>query len=425
MNLKIFSLITVILLVYILNIESQTRKTSAPACKEFAAHSIFIHYPSTELALANTQRGNEWVLSLNGSWLYNTSGSTANLTPTRNGFNPEEWQSFQVPTNIFGEKTEHDTIMRPKGNKVILRKFFPMPEGWYGLQTELVFEGIGPKGVVLVNGMKAANISKNQYGCFLGIAPLLRFGKMNSIDIILENVNAASADSLAGLFGNVTLYAHPNVAISDYAINAKPASPGNDSKIDITLFPKHYLEDIDDKFTVEMYLYDKKRNNLLAPVVLKYNPSKKADSVLFTSIAVKGAQAWTSCQPTYYTLLILLKDNQKQVVEAIKQTVAFRDFKYEGDSIYINGKRDTCMTFKEMDSKLAIAGQPFEKDKLYKLVFTSSSQPADISNIIRIVRKYRNNLQLAAYELRGFKDIEGQTIKAAIEAEDKMHPVKY
>ena len=73
--------------------------------------------------------------------------------------------------------------------------------------------------------MKAASISKNQYGLFIGITPLLRFGKMNSIDIILENVNAASADSLAGLFGNVTLYAHPNVAISDYAIHAKPASP--------------------------------------------------------------------------------------------------------------------------------------------------------------------------------------------------------
>ncbi|HEY9124337.1 MAG TPA: hypothetical protein VIO15_08355, partial [Bacteroidales bacterium] len=424
MNLKIFAFVAGLILFNLLHTEAQPKKAVLSG-KEFTPHSIFIHYPSTEHAWANAQRGNEWMLNLNGSWLYNTSGSTARLTPDRKGFNPQEWQSFQVPSNIFGEQTELDTMIRPKGNKVILRKFFPIPESWYGLQTELVFEGIGPKGVVLVNGMKAANISNNQYGLFIEITPLLRFGKMNSIDIILENVNAASADSLAGLFGNVALYAHPNVAISDYTIQATPASPGNEGKIDITLFPKRYLEDIDDKFTIEMYLYDKKRNNLLAPVALKYNPSKKADSVLFKSMTVKGAQAWTSCQPVYYTLLILLKDKQKQVVEAIKQIVAFRDFRYEGDSIIINGKRDTCMTFKEMDSKLAITGEPFEKDKLYKLVFTSNLQPTDISNIIRIVRKYRNNLQLAAYELKGFKDDAAQTIKAAIEAEDKTHPVKY
>jgi hypothetical protein len=425
MNLKFFSLAAGLILFNILHTGAQPRKASALSGKELMPHGTFIHYPSTELAWSNSLRGNEWMLSLNGSWLYNTSGSTANLTPNRNGFNPEEWQSFQVPSNIFGEKTEHDTIMRPKGDKVILRKFFPMPEAWYGLQTELVFEGIGPKGVVLVNGMKASTISKNQYGLFLGITPLLRFGKMNSIDIILENVNAASIDSLAGLFGNVTLYAHPNVAISDYIINAKASTPGNDSKIDITLFPKRYLDDIEDKFTVEIFLYDKKHNNLLAPVALKYSPSKEGDSVLFTSQIVKGAQAWTSCKPAEYYLLILLKDKQKQVVEALKQTVAFRDLKYEGDSILINGKRDTCLTFKELDSKLAISGRPFEKDKLYKLIFTSNSQPADISNIIRIVRKYRNNIQLAAYELRGFKDADAQAIKTAIEAEDKMHPVKY
>ena len=147
--------------------------------------------------------------------------------------------------------------------------------------------------------------------------------------------------------------------------------------------------------------------------------------MLFTSQVVKGAKAWTSCKPEEYYLLILVKDKQKQVVEALKQTVAFRDFKYDGDSILINGKRDTCLTFQNLDSKLAISGHPFEKDKLYKLAFTSNSQPTDISNIIRIVRKYRNNLQLAAYELRGFKDVEEQTIKTAIEAEDKTHPVKY
>ena len=151
MNLKIFAFVAGLIFFNLLHSGAQPKK-AALSGKEFMPHSIFIHYPSTELAWANTQRGNEWVLSLNGSWMFNTSGSTAKLTPDRKGFNPEEWQSFQVPSNIFGEQSEHDTIMRPKGDKVILRKFFPCPKAGMGFRPNWFLKALVPKGLCWLMG---------------------------------------------------------------------------------------------------------------------------------------------------------------------------------------------------------------------------------------------------------------------------------
>ncbi|MBN2637286.1 MAG: DUF4981 domain-containing protein [Prolixibacteraceae bacterium] len=322
-------------------------------------HVFHIPYSSSDEALKNRKERNENYMLLNGTWKFKWV-ETPDQVPEdfwKPKFETENWDEIKVPSNWQMEGFGH-----PKFRNVALtfesdppnipdyynpvgcyKRKFELPKEWKDKEVFLRFEGIKSASYVWVNGKR---VGYNQGGfepAEYNITPFLEKGENDlSIEVLrfsdgsyLENQDMWR---LSGIFRDVKLVAFPKTYIRDFYVVTDLDRDYKDVTLQIETDIFNTEKDTVN-CTIEFDVLDAENESILLNGVqssmLKIDPSAEQKTVL--SIPIIDPPKWSAEFPNLYTLLIQLKDEEGNVLEAFTKKIGFREVEYKNQILTVNG----------------------------------------------------------------------------------------
>ena len=322
-------------------------------------HAFHIPYSSREGAIQNLPRKCENFQLLNGMWKFKWVETPAQVPQDfwQPRYDTKEWNEITVPSNWQMEGYGH-----PKFRNVALsfesdppripdyynptgcyKRKFELPREWKDKEVMLRFEGIKSASYVWVNGNR---VGYNQGGfepAEYDITPFLKKGENDlSVEVLrfsdgsyLENQDMWR---LSGIFRDVKIYAQPKTFIHDHYVITDLDKEYKNATLKLELDLTSKLSEAA-KVRVEMDVLDGQERSILAEGVVK-------DSTIIDSAGTKKMQLstvvvdppkWSAEFPNLYTLLVVLKDEPGNTLEAFTQKIGFREVEYTNNILTVNG----------------------------------------------------------------------------------------
>lgn len=322
-------------------------------------HAGFIPYGDVETALDNERAASPHFQSLNGNWkfYYAESPSQAPERFYDSSFSSDDWNTISVPGNwqMHGYGRPHysssyypfpiDPPHVPNDNPVgCYRRSFTIPDSWDDRQVFLVFEGVDSAFHVWVNGQFAGYGQGSHMHSEFRVTSLLHSGE----NIVAVQVYQWSDGSyledqdkwrLSGIFRDVYVKATPHVHIRDIAMQTRFCENHEDAVIGLRLNVKNYADVDSGKHTLRILLLDEDRQSVNEKTVISSLLMKANEENVFDlEIAVSAPRKWSAEEPNLYTLLFMLEDDQRNLLEAGSVAVGFRDIAIRDGQLFINGK---------------------------------------------------------------------------------------
>ncbi|HPF52430.1 MAG TPA: glycoside hydrolase family 2 TIM barrel-domain containing protein [Draconibacterium sp.] len=323
------------------------------------SHAFHIPYSSRERAIQNLPNRCENYQLLNGMWKFKWVETPAQVPQDfwLPDFDVEEWDEIAVPSDWQMEGYGH-----PKFRNVALsfesdppgipayynptgcyKRKFELPESWKDKEVMLRFEGIKSASYVWVNGKR---VGYNQGGfepAEYNITPFLKKGENDlSVEVLrfcdgsyLENQDMWR---LSGIFRDVKLYAQPKTYIHDHYVVTDLDKDYKDATLKLELDLVNTLPEAM-KVYFEMDVLDGKEQSILAAGV-------QIDSVIIDSAGTQKVKLstlvvdpplWSAEFPNLFSLIVVLKDEKGNTLEAFNQKIGFREVEYNNDILTVNG----------------------------------------------------------------------------------------
>jgi len=307
------------------------------------AHASINHFPNEKSALTCERTKSEWVLPLNGLWQYKLVNSPTER-PTEfplPNFNASSWDRVAIPEK-YDSNTQNLSLFSKENNKVAsYRKVFPIPEGWYGQQIFVRFEGVTSAFYVWMNGKRVGYTEFGKHGAEFNVTPYVTFGRMNTLAVQVfswsDNCLVEPCDSVFGIYSDVSIFVIPNVSIVDYALDAGLTNKYKDGTFNLNILVKKYLPSIKEKFKLTVSLKNEEGREIFPAIIKDVNPSKKVDSLLTIVQSIPHVKKWNRNNPYLYTLLMTLRDKDNNVVDAVSTKVGFREIETTNGELKVNG----------------------------------------------------------------------------------------
>jgi beta-galactosidase len=324
-------------------------------------HASFVPFPDREDALTQNEESSPLYISLNGTWKFSWVGNPADRPAEffKREFDDSSWDNFQVPANwewngygypiyvnIPYEWTNdpdpphvpHD--YNPVGS---YRRTFSIPEGWNGKQVFIHFGAVKSAFYVWINGQKVGYSEDSKTPAEWNITQYLVKGE----NLVALQVFRWSDGSylecqdfwrVSGIERDVYLFATPEVHIADFFASAGLSKDYLNGLFDLRINLQNLSSTEKRPFReVEAILTDAGEHQV-------FLGSKAAE---FTASAMTGVQIngiipnikpWSAETPNLYRLLILLKDGEGNITEAISEWIGFRTSVVWGGQLLVNGK---------------------------------------------------------------------------------------
>jgi len=322
-------------------------------------------YASPSDALTS-DRAQSRMLSLNGRWKFHFEADSKNRPKDfyRNDALYKEWDDIDVPscwemkgygTPIYTNSTYPFTnnppfIDRenPVGSYV---KKFRLPEEWSNDRIILHFGGISSAGYVWLNGQLVGYSQDSRLPAEFDVTSLVRKGENTlAVQVFRWSDGSYLEDQdhwrMSGIHREVLVLAQPKVSINDFFVRTKFDEDLENALLQVRpeiLAPR----DADTRgWTIETQLYRPDRQpEFKEPVSLEVNRVRdenypQRDHVYFGMIEkqVTSPAKWSAENPVLYTLVLTLKNEKGEVVEARSCQVGFRSVSTEGGVFRVNGK---------------------------------------------------------------------------------------
>nr|WP_299074469.1 glycoside hydrolase family 2 TIM barrel-domain containing protein [uncultured Allomuricauda sp.] len=318
--------------------------------------ATFYRYTTHEKAMANgSWENSSRYLSLNGKWnfYYADSVSTRPTDFYKNDFNLKGWDTITVPSNwemqgfgipiytnrIYVFPTNPPFIPHDMNNVGSYKREFNIPENWDDKDILLHFAGVSGAMYVWVNGDKVGYNEGSKTAAEFDVTKFVKPGTNTVAVQVLRWSDASYMEDqdfwrLSGIERDVYFYATPKTNIHDFRVIADLENDYKDgvfkTQVVLTNNSKNITELIldikllDDKQTV--YTNTKK-------VQLK----EGSTSIDFDTV-IKNVKTWNAEKPNLYSLLISLKDEANEVLEATSIKVGFRKIEIANNQFLVNGK---------------------------------------------------------------------------------------
>ncbi len=322
-------------------------------------HAFHIPYSSRERAVQNLPRKCENYQLLNGMWKFKWVETPSQVPQDfwQPDFDVTEWDEITVPSNWQMEGYGH-----PKFRNVALsfesgppkipayynpagcyKRTFNLPDNWKDKEVMLRFEGVKSASYVWVNGKR---VGYNQGGfepAEYNITPFLKKGENDlSVEVLrfsdgsyLENQDMWR---LSGIFRDVKLYAQPKTYILDHYIVTDLDEKYKDAKLILHLDLVNTLPD-SVKVHFEMDVLDDKEQSILADGIQRISvviDSLGMQKVKLSTLVV-DPPLWSAEFPNLFSLLVVLKDEEGNTLEAFNQKIGFREVEYKNNILTVNG----------------------------------------------------------------------------------------
>ena len=324
-----------------------------------APHAFHIPYDTEKAALENIPELSQNYISLNGTWDFKWVEIPAKVPKGfwEPDFDTDSWDKIEVPSNWQMEGYGH-----PKFRNISLsfennpphipdyynpvgcyRRRIEIPESWTDKMVKLRFEGIKSAAYVWLNGKR---VGYNQGGfepAEFDLSPFMKTGENTLAVEVLRFSDGSYLENqdmwrLSGIFRDVRLYAQPKVYVQDhYAVtdlddNFEDAELNVEVKV-VNASKSHH------KGTLTADVLDRDGTSILngVPVIMDFTIQANSAQKVIQKIQVPNPAKWSAEIPNLYKLLIVLKDEEGKILEALSQNLGFREINYTDNLLTVNG----------------------------------------------------------------------------------------
>ncbi len=325
-------------------------------------HTLNIPQDIIKNDFINRDNESPYYKSLNGTWKFMWF-KTPDEVPEDfydTNFSSEKWENIKVPgswqlqgygqpiyTNIKHPFTPVEPPFIPEDNNPngLFKRKFDIPDLWQNQQVFLHFAGVKSAFYVWLNDSLVGYSQGSATPAEFNITPLLQ-KENNTIAVRVfrwsdgSYIEDQDAWRLSGIYRDVFLYSTPSTHIHDYFVQTDLDKNYNDAHLKVSFDLKNYSNEIANRI-IDIILIDKNGktifNRSTQPFQLK--PGTK-QSINFNQIVI-NPDKWSAEIPTLYSMKILLKDNENEIIEKLITAVGFRSVEIKNGQLLVNGKAIT------------------------------------------------------------------------------------
>jgi beta-galactosidase len=343
---------------YLDHVYDYIENTSVFELSQEPGHVPLVPYNTTQEALAGMMEKSGSYLSLNGTWKFFFS-QTPEGTPSgfyNLDFNDSKWSSIIVPGNWemqgFGDPLFRNvtTPFKPTPPRVpheynptgSYRKTFELPSDWKGKQVFLRLEKAASASFIWINGKEAGYNEGGQEPAEYNITRYLKPGKNTlAVNVYKYSDGYYLEDQdywrLAGIFGDVWLFATPTVHISDWYATTDFDDHYRDAVLALAIDVKNYGDTQKGNYKVRAVLYNKNQAvDTLFSGPFEISPGLK--QTINLSEKIKMPLPWSAEFPNLYTLVFELADANGKIRETLSGRIGFKETEIRKQVFYLNGK---------------------------------------------------------------------------------------
>ena len=331
------------------------------AINKMPPHADAFPYESEKLALENGRSRSRWFQSLNGIWKFHWVRRPQDRPAgfQEKTFDDKNWDDFPVPANWevngygipiyvnttyeFGPGHPNPPDVPDDYNPVgSYRKWFNLEEDWLERQVIIHLGAVKSAFYIWVNGKKVGYSQGSKLPAEFDITPYVQPGK----NLVALQVYRWSDGSylecqdfwrISGIERDVYLYAAPKVHLYDHFVKAGLDEKYKDGILDMEFSFQGLRETKSglDGYSLEISLQDAESREVFTQKI-PLLPDEK--NQLFFKQNISAPRQWSAETPYLYGLLLTLRDEKGQVVEAITQKVGFRRVEIKNGQFLVNGK---------------------------------------------------------------------------------------
>jgi beta-galactosidase len=326
------------------------------------ARATFSSFPTSEEALRHRE-DSPWFQSLNGTWAFHLAErpeevDAAVLQPS---FAADGWKSLPVPSNwtMHGFDHPHYTnVIMPwpdepprvpeKNPTGCYRTTFQVPPSWGGRRIVLHVGGAESVLYVYVNG-RAVGMSKDtRLPAEFDITQFVNTSGPNTLACIVVKWSDASFVEdqdqwwMGGIYRDVFLYSTPSTWIADVFCRAELDETLSTGRLRVTT-KVGFSGASEAGWVVEAQLFDGDlRPVWKKPVGAEVNIVSRGYHTPRLQVELAGEvrrpRLWSSETPSLYTVVISLRDQAGNCVEATRVRLGFRRLEIRDNQLLINNK---------------------------------------------------------------------------------------
>lgn len=320
------------------------------------AHVNLLPYQDEMSAIEGGRGLSPWFNLLNGVWKFKLIDSPLKTTNGffRKEYADEEWDEIKVPSNwqLEGYDYPHYTNVNypfpvdpprvPTENPTgLYRRDFFLPKTWEDREIIIHFEGVDSAFYLWINGNKVGFSKGSRVPAEFDIKDYVKPG-LNQITVEVFKWSDGSylEDQdmwwLSGIFRDIYLYSVPHQYIYDYKVETILDNQYSAAELKIELLLKNCEDEDIEGFELEYKLLDRELKNVLNNTT---SVSIEGNNQIELNIKedISSSHKWSAEDPYLYTLLLILKDSEKNILGIERCQIGFRSVEIKNGKLLVNG----------------------------------------------------------------------------------------
>lgn len=323
-----------------------------------APKATFLPYADEKTAIDDYYSKSPFYLLLNGNWKFNWVPKPEDrpLDFYRESFDASNWKDIKVPSNweIEGYGIPiYQNMVYPHGlnapniphndNPVgSYRRTFDVPESWDGRRIYLHFASGTSAMYVWVNGEKVGYSEVTKSPAEFDITKYTRKGKNTlAVEVYRWSDGSYLEDQdfwrLSGIDNNVYLYSTAQLRIADFFAHPDLDAEYINGLLSVDVKLKNFQPTTLKNQVVEVTILDENNKKVVSQLEKLDVPANENANTVITKKVI-APKLWTAETPYLYTLLLTLKNEKGNIVEATSCKIGFRKIEIKDGQLLVNGQ---------------------------------------------------------------------------------------
>lgn len=320
--------------------------------------ATFLPYADEGSAIENNYAKSPYCLLISGTWKFNwvPKPDDRPINFYKESFDDTKWKDIQVPSNWelkgYGIPIYTNTIYphglhapniphndNPVGS---YRRTFDIPALWDGRRVYLHFASGTSAMYVWVNGEKVGYSEVTKSPAEFDITKYTRKGKNTlAVEVYRWSDGSYLEDQdfwrLSGIDNDVYLYSTAQVRIADFFAHPDLDTAYKNGILSVDVKLKNFQPVTLKNEVVEITLLDESNQKVFTHSAKSTIPASESVNRTITR-KVANPKLWTAETPNLYTLLLTLKNESGNIVEATSCKIGFRKIEIKDGQLLVNGR---------------------------------------------------------------------------------------
>lgn len=328
------------------------------------AHNTMIPCQDITSALSGNYEQSKFYKSLNGKWKFNWVEKFVDRPEDfyKLSYDVSNWKEIPVPSNWEMQgydvpiytNVKYPYSLKTKGAPGFkydytpvgsYRYEFSIPDEWESREIFIHFGGVISAFYLWINGEKVGYSVESMTPAEFNITKFL----VKGTNVLAAEVYRYSSGSyfedqdmwrMSGIFRDVYLYSTPKLHIRDFFVRCDLDPKYIDAVLKIRVKIKNFSGTDCNKYSLNILLYDENQKIVESDPLIK----NEINILSYTEIQfdlekeIKNPVKWNAEQPYLYSVVLVLKDSNGQIIEVESCKYGFKKVEIKNAQILINGK---------------------------------------------------------------------------------------